>query len=158
MVISDLVKEKQRINGLNIVTDSERNEIQEYYDLGHSLRECQTKFGRCRSTLIRYIKTRSRTKLHENQKRKRNSDGVVAWRKRSKEKLVAYKGSKCQICGYDKYIGNLIFHHKNPLEKDFAISGKTISFDKMLEEVKKCDLLCHNCHGELHAGLVSIPE
>jgi len=39
-----------------------------------------------------------------------------------KEKCVEYKGGKCDICGYDKYVGALEFHHENQKEKDFEIS------------------------------------
>lgn len=27
---------------------------------------------------------------------------------------VAYKGGKCQVCGYNKYVGALEFHHVDP--------------------------------------------
>lgn len=27
---------------------------------------------------------------------------------------IAYKGGKCQICGYDKCVGALEFHHLDP--------------------------------------------
>lgn len=36
---------------------------------------------------------------------------------------VAYKGGKCQCCGYNKYIGALKFHHVDPAQKDFGISS-----------------------------------
>lgn len=47
-------------------------------------------------------------------------------KRRDKVKVmsVAYKGGKCQVCGYDKYIGALEFHHVNPEGKDFGISSK----------------------------------
>lgn len=37
---------------------------------------------------------------------------------------VQYKGGKCCVCGYNKYLGALEFHHLNPNEKDFGISNK----------------------------------
>lgn len=84
------------------------------------------------------------------------SKKVVNWRKRTKLKLVHHFGGKCQICGYNKYEGALEFHHKDPSEKDFSLSGKSLSFDKMLEEAKKCVLVCGNCHSEIHAGITKI--
>jgi predicted HNH restriction endonuclease len=36
-------------------------------------------------------------------------------------------------------------------EKDFSISGKTLSFEKMKKEVDKCILVCSNCHSEIHS-------
>lgn len=75
-------------------------------------------------------------------------------RRRDKLKLLAveYKGGCCQHCGYDKYIGALEFHHLDPSQKDFSISGSgyTRSFEKMKPELDKCILLCANCHREEH--------
>ena len=72
-------------------------------------------------------------------------------RKRLKEKLVAYKGGKCEVCGYDKCITALEFHHLDPTEKEFGIGGKNVlSFEKCKKEVDKCILVCANCHREIH--------
>ena len=69
--------------------------------------------------------------------------------------LIEYKGGKCQKCGYDKCQGALQFHHRNPQETEFALSNFNLndtnfSIDKVYEEVDKCDLLCANCHFEVH--------
>jgi len=69
---------------------------------------------------------------------------------------VEYKGGKCQICGYNKYVGSLDFHHKNPNEKDFAISGGIADQEKLKVELDKCVLLCSNCHREIHGGITKI--
>lgn len=34
--------------------------------------------------------------------------------KRTKEKLIEYKGGKCQVCGYNKCASALEFHHLDP--------------------------------------------
>ena len=91
--------------------------------------------------------------------KKRKSDivkNVTSWRHRTKQKLVEYKGGKCQVCGYNKCITCLDFHHTDPTEKEMKISGSTKSFEKQKKEVDKCVLVCHNCHGEIHAGMVKI--
>lgn len=81
----------------------------------------------------------------------KRSISVLNWRNRTKQKLVEYKGGKCQKCGYDKPIWNVYdFHHRDPNEKDFGISAKSWSFERLKEEVDKCDLLCRNCHSEVH--------
>lgn len=72
-----------------------------------------------------------------------------------KHKLIMYKGGKCEICGYDKCEGALQFHHLNPQEKEFTISQVNLnesefSFENLLKEVDKCQLLCANCHAEQH--------
>ena len=71
---------------------------------------------------------------------------------------VEYKGGKCEKCGYDKCIDALEFHHKDPVLKDFSISGKgyTRSWKSVKEELDKCILLCANCHRELHAKLAAL--
>lgn len=81
---------------------------------------------------------------------------VSEWRRKKKIKLIDYKGGKCVICGYNRCAGNLVFHHRDPNEKDFGISGMTVGYDKLLKEADKCALLCSNCHGEVHAGLIKI--
>ena len=155
MILSLLAKSRQ-IAGKKTITEPEIREIQSFYDKGNSLRACQAQYGYCRETLIKNLITRHRPKLDSLERKKRNSRSVVHWRVKAKQKLVEYKGGKCKICGYNKYIGNLAFHHLDPSKKSFRISGKSISLEKLKCEVDKCQLLCHNCHGELHAGLIKI--
>lgn len=75
--------------------------------------------------------------------------------KNIKEKCVLYKGGKCAVCGYSKYLGALEFHHLDPTQKDFSIaSKKSCKFDdKIKSELDKCVLLCSNCHREEHHRL-----
>ena len=73
-------------------------------------------------------------------------------RRRNKVALVEYKGGKCEICGYDKCIEALSFHHLDPNQKDFGVSNGNIkSLETLKREADKCILVCHNCHAELHA-------
>lgn len=70
-----------------------------------------------------------------------------------KQKLVEYKGGKCENCGYNKCIAALEFHHQDPLQKEFTISNKgKYTYEKLLKEADKCLLLCSNCHQEIHYG------
>jgi 5-methylcytosine-specific restriction endonuclease McrA len=89
--------------------------------------------------------------------KKCRSENVTKRRKKVKVKLVKEFGGKCKICNYGKYIGALDFHHLNPTEKSFALSceGITRSYNKALEEAKKCILVCSNCHREIEAGLIN---
>lgn len=79
-------------------------------------------------------------------------EAVTTHRRRLKHKAVAYLGGKCSICGYNKCIDALEFHHKNPAEKTFGIasSGITYSWARVKVELDKCILVCANCHRELH--------
>jgi len=86
--------------------------------------------------------------------RKCSSEAVQKRRYIIKEQAVEYKGGKCEICGYDKCIDALEFHHLNPTQKDFGISNKgyTRSWDNVKKELDKCILVCSNCHKEIHAN------
>lgn len=66
---------------------------------------------------------------------------------------MAYKGGKCAICGYNRCLLALEFHHLDPLEKDFSISSRMTSWKAIVKELDKCVLLCANCHREVHDGL-----
>ena len=84
--------------------------------------------------------------------RKCASENVSLRRQKVKELLTEYKGGKCEICGYDKCIAALEFHHINSDEKEFGIatSGSTKKLELLKKEADKCLLLCCNCHRELH--------
>ena len=85
---------------------------------------------------------------------RKNYFHVKNYRNRLKEKLVEYKGGKCEICGYDKCVEALEFHHLDPTEKEFGISSySSLSFEKAKNEVDKCVLVCANCHREIHHAL-----
>lgn len=78
-------------------------------------------------------------------------DAVNKKRQNNKKILVEYKGGKCEICGYNKCIDALEFHHINPEEKEFGISdGNIKSIERLKCEADKCMLVCANCHKELH--------
>lgn len=78
-----------------------------------------------------------------------NANKAKIWRK---AEMVAYKGGKCQRCGYDKCIEALTFHHRDPKSKKFELSGSHArQWALVLQELDKCDMLCANCHLELHA-------
>ncbi|MGL6228626.1 MAG: hypothetical protein ACRC3J_05375 [Culicoidibacterales bacterium] len=90
----------------------------------------------------------------------KKSEYVQAWRHRTKEKLIAGMGGCCQICGYNKCKAALEFHHIDSDDKDFAIGTSlvvTSGWDKIITEVKKCILLCANCHREVHKHITQIP-
>lgn len=68
-----------------------------------------------------------------------------------KKTLIAEAGGQCGRCGYGKYYGALQFHHRDPAQKLYVISGKALNkpLDELRAEVQKCDLVCGNCHAEL---------
>lgn len=79
-----------------------------------------------------------------------------------KQKNVDHKGGSCQMtgdefpggkCGYNKYLGALSFHHLIQEDKSFAISnGRHLPWSAVEAELRKCIMLCANCHSEVHGG------
>ncbi|HEX5893584.1 MAG TPA: HNH endonuclease signature motif containing protein [Solirubrobacterales bacterium] len=85
-------------------------------------------------------------------------EAVTRRLQRVKRELVEEAGGCCAVCGYDRCIINLHFHHVDPKKKKFPITvaiGKSLA--TLREEAKKCVLVCANCHGEIEAGLVESP-
>lgn len=80
------------------------------------------------------------------------------YNRRRKELLVKGFGGKCQICGYDKCITALEFHHINPELKDITLSSSIHSWEKTKNEIKKCICVCANCHREIHEGLINVEQ
>ena len=67
--------------------------------------------------------------------------------------LIKESGGGCKICGYNQCIASLSFHHHKPKDKKFTLSAQELgnmSWTNIYKEFKKCDLLCMNCHNELH--------
>lgn len=75
-----------------------------------------------------------------------------------RRQLVAEAGGCCAICGYDRAIINLHFHHVDPSQKLFAVnSGVGKALATLRAEAAKCVLVCANCHGEIESGIVDSP-
>lgn len=98
-----------------------------------------------------WIKPESeRLKIKEGQEKYRN-----------KCKNLITKAKKdlggCKICGYNKCLEALEFHHIDSKQKDGNIS-RIRNVDKLNKEIDKCVLLCSNCHREFHAGMIPQKE
>ena len=76
------------------------------------------------------------------------------WRIKKYKFIDDYKLSKgCSVCGYNKCAVALDFHHDG--DKEFGIAkaiADNYSLEKIKIEMEKCDILCSNCHRELHAS------
>lgn len=108
---------------------------------GGSLSGRQTKF--C-SNGCKLKSTNEKHQTYSNQQRR----GVA-----KKMKLMQMKGMACKICGYKKNYAALAFHHRDPKVKSHALDLRTCSnksWESLLEEAAKCDLVCMNCHMEIH--------
>ena len=81
--------------------------------------------------------------------------------KRRKTNLIKLFDSKCCICGFNSFQEALEFHHVNPEEKEFGLSANsamTKSLDKQLTEIRKCILVCANCHRGIEYGYIEVPQ
>lgn len=68
--------------------------------------------------------------------------------------LIDLRGGCCENCGYHKNLAALEFHHKDPKEKENQLDVRKLSnstMDWILSEFEKCDVLCANCHREIHS-------
>lgn len=132
------------------LTEEQKIELQKLYNEVGSIKKVSRLKGHSFETVKRYVQIKNKLKTVSK------TEAVIEWRKRTKQRLIDYKGGKCELCGYNKCNRALQFHHLNPEEKDFSISGKSVSFDKLKDEVEKCILVCSNCHSEIHDGLVTL--
>jgi len=138
----------------NLFRKPNKEEINQMQKLYGELKSCvkvAEKMNWSRITIAKYVEINT---LTEEEVKKQKSDSVMNWRRRTKLKLVEYKGGECKCCGYNKCIEAMEFHHLDPKEKDFTISGKSWSFEKLKKEVDKCVLVCNRCHKEIHFGWI----
>lgn len=99
----------------------------------------------------RPYKNDGREYRHQSDERKRQLRlAVMRLCAKRKVDLVRMAGGKCEGCGYDKCVKALSFHHIDPSTKKFPINVRSVSrgWDVVVDEMKKCKLLCLNCHAE----------
>ena len=79
-----------------------------------------------------------------------------------KMEAIKLMGGKCVICGYCKNYAAMEFHHLDPSVKEMTwVKAREMKWNKTIEELKKCVLLCANCHRETHnpdASLIQTRE
>lgn len=152
---------KNNINDIGLrrsnLTETEIDMVKEYY-ITHTIKETGIAFNISNSTVKRYVK-KKRKLLTKEEKIKSNYKNVKTLRVRNKIKAVKLLGGSCKLCGYNKCVEALDFHHINPNEKDFGISmNLNRSWNKIETELIKCILVCSNCHREIHNGLVNLGQ
>ncbi len=76
--------------------------------------------------------------------------------KNKQQRVIRFKELKaklsCNHCPED-HPACLDFHHLDPSKKEFGISGNSVrdfSWDRILKEIAKCEVLCSNCHRKEH--------
>lgn len=85
---------------------------------------------------------------------KENRDKVRKFNKRFITKYKIMCG--CKLCN-ETEVACLDFHHLDPsMKEDNLARMDTCSISKIKEEIRKCVVLCSNCHRKLHAGLINL--
>ena len=80
------------------------------------------------------------------------------WIKR-KYDAIDYLGGSCHKCGGTFPRGCYDFHHKDPSTKEASWQKMRMwSWDRIIEELDKCALLCANCHRLEHTHDLSEDE
>jgi hypothetical protein len=94
-------------------------------------------------------------KIHDSEYYQKNKKKKQAKMKERRERMrlslkELKEGKPCTDCGYSYPSYVMQFDHLDPLRKSFTIanivSNGRHSWDKVLKEIEKCDLVCANCH------------
>ena len=120
----------------------------------------KNKYARNGTGLEYHCKTchnKQRSDYYHNNEEYRNTENKKRTNLQRTFKILAikYLGSECLDCRikYKSDINEFIFdfHHRDPKQKDFAISEyRANNFETIKLELDKCDLLCSNCHRLRH--------
>ena len=89
----------------------------------------------------------------------KQSEAVKKWRNKTKDLILRSMGSKCVICEYNRSSSALELHHLDKTTKSFSFGGlraRPMAWPVVVEELKKCILVCSNCHREIEAGLIDV--
>ncbi len=85
---------------------------------------------------------------------KNNRDKYIQSEVNGRKWFIEYKRTlKCSRCGFN-HPAALDFHHIDPSTKSFKMSNiSRVEKNKTLimEEIKKCEVLCANCHRVEHS-------
>ncbi len=91
-----------------------------------------------------------RIERYEKQKEYYKERGIIHGRKNAAWFLKLKSKLKCIRCGFSHHAA-LVFHHRDLTTKIDTVSSLVPrSRIAALKEIKKCDVLCANCHMILH--------
>lgn len=120
-----------------------REKILQLRKEGKTFREIQ-KLVPCSASTVWYHCGKGAKEKHRRQKRKNYA--------RIQIEIKSHFEGKCKICGYNKCLSALEFHHLDSSKKEKTVSRfiQAGSKSKAYKEAEKCILICANCHRELH--------
>lgn len=105
----------------------------------HQCKECRSASNK--ESYLRYRHSKLYKETSENRKQ-----SIRDW-------FANYKKSlSCELCG-ENHPACLQFHHKDRNDKTIEVSQAVLrkwSIESIEKEIKKCQVLCANCHFKLH--------
>lgn len=104
-----------------------------------------------------YLKSSKTGKVKMSECKDCHKSRMIKRTRENAEYIFSIVGDKCSVCGYNKCSSALELHHLDPNTKEFNLSkSRSYSKEAIDKEIKKCILLCSNCHREVHAGLLNL--
>lgn len=98
--------------------------------------------------LVRKIKAAVYSREHYLGNYAKRREQLNNRRRELKKEWDAYKATlACTKCGFNHFAA-LDFHHEDPTQKEHSVNRLVSDgrFKKAYEEIKKCIVLCANCH------------
>lgn len=143
------------------LTNMNKELLEKLLSEGKTIRHISYEVGKSYTSVRHWIK---KYNISLNRKRgPRNKSGLdksklstLCQKSRARKRKIQFVkelGGKCSCCGYNKNWGALDFHHVDPKTKLIQLNSNSLGHftEKVLrEELKKCILLCSNCHREHH--------
>lgn len=120
-----------------------KTQILELRKQGKSYNEISKIVGCSKGTISYYCGNNQKEKTLQRQNKRRQ---------KSKEWIINIKKKlSCVKCGESRW-WVLDFHHKDPTKKEGSISRliRNTTKEKATKEIEKCEVLCSNCHRDLH--------
>jgi len=115
-------------------------------------------FNALKRIYARKYRAKNKDKISEYQKnwrknnKQQNYNNHNKLKKSKKTRVVELMGNKCKDCKKSYPLECYDFHHVNPKDKDNTVSWLLhCSWARIIKEVKKCVLLCANCHRIRHS-------
>lgn len=123
-------------------------DVDDFYKRGSRLQpNCKTCHNKVTKEWYKQNKTSHLANTKQDIKNKR--DVLSKWK----------SANGCALCG-ETHPRCLEFHHIDPKGKDFQLgnSFSRVGITKLVEEIRKCILLCANCHRKVHDGVLSFSD
>ena len=102
--------------------------------------------------------------MSDNWHQKNKKHKLKLQKERLQQSLIKWRNWKseqgCQYCNENEAIC-LELHHLDPTIKDDSLANMVahgVSWKNLMEEAKKCIVVCSNCHRKIHAGILNIGD